>query len=209
MNKQGSTKSKKCNELTRKIWDFAIERNIWLTANFCPGVENIEADAASRIFNDQTEWTLYDEGFQTICDRFGNPSIDLFASRLNNKVDRYCSWEPDPGAMYVDALMLDWSGEKFYAFPPFAIVHLVLQKIINDQAEGIVVVPFWESQPWFTLFRKLLITEPLIIPVDTHELFLPFDRKQRRMRHPLARKLRLMVGICSASRMNRQDLNQM
>lgn len=30
----------------------------------------------------------------------------------------------------------------------------VIQKIIHDRAEGIVVVPWWPSQPWFPLFLK-------------------------------------------------------
>ncbi len=211
INKHGSTKSEHCNKLVRQIWNFAKQRNIWLSANFCPGVLNVEADTASRVCDEQTEWTHFDQGYQEICEKFGVPTIDLFASRLNHKVDRYCAWEPDPGALYIDALMFAWSEEKVYAFPPFAIVHLVLQKLIIDRTEGIIVAPYWVSKPWFTLFQKLLIAEPLIIPVDSNELFLPFDRKlntRQQVRHPMTGKLRLIVGLCSGKAWNRPVLDK-
>ena len=41
--------------------------------------------------------------FQEIVCRFGQPDIDLFASRLNHKLEKYISFRPDPNAMAVDA----------------------------------------------------------------------------------------------------------
>lgn len=36
------------------------------------------------------------------------------------------------------------------------------KKIISDQAEGIMVVPNWVSQPWYSVLRAMLIDEPII-----------------------------------------------
>ena len=47
--------STKCNEMSRKIWDFALELSVWLSIVHIPEVENVEADEASRMFNDETE----------------------------------------------------------------------------------------------------------------------------------------------------------
>ena len=58
INKQGSIRSKKINQLSRLIWLFAIENELWLSAAHCPGAINTEADRASRQFSDETEWTL-------------------------------------------------------------------------------------------------------------------------------------------------------
>ena len=102
---------------------------------------------------------------------FWEPIIDLFASRLNNKVPRYCAWEPDQGAVFTDSFMYDWSEENLeYASPPFSVIHMVVRKLIQDKAEAIVVVPFWPTQPWFTLLANTLCEEPIIIDVDTDEL---------------------------------------
>ena len=200
VNKQGSTRSKPCNTIARDIWMFAIEREIWVTAAHCPGSENCDADEASRVFDDNTEWSLRQDLFEGICKILGQPEIDLFASRLNHKVDRYCAWQPDPGAIFIDSLMYDWSQENVYAFPPFSIIHMVIQKWIQDQAEGIIVVPKWPSQPWYTLLNKLIVQQPIMIEVITDELFLPFSKQGQQQRHPMAGKLTLMVARCSGRR---------
>ena len=48
INKQGSTQSVTCNDITRQIWEFAKSHNMWLSAAYCPGIENVEADEASE-----------------------------------------------------------------------------------------------------------------------------------------------------------------
>ena len=79
--------------------------------------------------------------FGEICRLFGEPTIDLFVSRLNHKVPRYCAWEPDPGAVFVDSFMYNWKEEKLvYAFPPFSVKHMVIKKLIQDEAEALVAV---------------------------------------------------------------------
>ena len=87
--------------------------------------------------------------FDIIISCFPELDIDMFASRLNNKLDRYCAWHPDPGCTYVDAFTVDWSNHNFYAFPPFSLISRCLSKILQDKAQGIMIVPLWPTQPWF------------------------------------------------------------
>ncbi|KAJ8027150.1 hypothetical protein HOLleu_32204 [Holothuria leucospilota] len=100
------------------------------------GILNQVADKSSRVFNDQLEWMLNRQVFRQLCDIFGTPDIDLFASRLNAQLNRYISWKPDPGSESVDAFLVDWQPYFFYAFPPFSLVGKCLCKIEQDQAEG-------------------------------------------------------------------------
>ena len=196
INKQGSTKSRACNEVTKEIWTFAMQNDLWISAAFCPGVSNTAADAASRLFDDHTEWSLKQEIFEYITEKMGVPSIDLFASRPNNKVGKYCAWQPDPSAVYIDAFMYHWGGEQFvYAFPPFSIIHLVVQKIIQDDATGILVVPNWPTQPWFTVVKSLMCGEPMVIHVTNDELYLPFRKGAK---HPMSGHLHLLALPFSA-----------
>ena len=60
-------------------------------------------------------------------------SVDLFASRLKAPLSTYACWKPDPGATYTDAMTLDWSLLKGYAFPPFSLIVPVLKKSISGQ----------------------------------------------------------------------------
>ena len=192
INKQGSTKPY-LNEIAREIWLFAIERDIWLSAVHCPG-KLMPADEASRVFDDNIEWTLSDSLFDMICARFGQPSIDLFASRLNNKLDRYAAWHVDPGAVWIDSFAENWSNEFFYAFPPFCVIARAVQKCIQDEAEGILVVPDWPSQPWYTLLSRYIVQEPFYFMVTDSELFLPFH--SRTSRHPLCPLKMKAVHLC-------------
>lgn len=60
--------------------------------------------------------------FKKLTDVYFKPTIDLFASRLNFQLHKYVSGKPDPEAIAIDAFTICWTGELFYAFPPFRII---------------------------------------------------------------------------------------
>jgi hypothetical protein len=122
IRKQGSTRTVELNNIARIIWLWALDRHLWLSAAHVPGVDNVEADDASRVFKDELEWTLAEVHFNRICARFGRPDMDLFASRLNHKVRDFCSFKPDPLAKVVDAFSIPWDMNLGYAFPPFCLI---------------------------------------------------------------------------------------
>lgn len=138
INRMGGTLFPHLHNLASEIWNWCEDRNIWIYATYIPSRENNMADEQSRIINIDTEWELADYAFQKIISKFGRPSIDLFASRANAKCKYYCSWIRDPDALTIDAFNLNWGNKKFYAFPPFAILNRVLQKIIREKSVGIL-----------------------------------------------------------------------
>jgi hypothetical protein len=78
-----------------------------------------------------------------------NPNIDIFATRLNAQFSTYVSYRPDPGAFAIDALSLNLAEWQFYAFPPFSVIATLFQKIQEEKATGIVVLPDWPTQSWY------------------------------------------------------------
>ena len=58
VNKRGGTKSSTLAELAVEIWAVCHQNNIWITAHHLPGTQNVDADWASRQFNERTQWTL-------------------------------------------------------------------------------------------------------------------------------------------------------
>ena len=189
VNNYGGVKSRKCHEIARDIWTWASERKIFLSAAYLPGSENVLADKASRVFDENTEWELNKEKFDFILGKFGPFSIDLFASRLNAKTSIYCSWKPDPGAKHIDAFSVSWDNYKnFYAFPPFSLVMKCLLKICMDNVSGILIVPLWPTQSWFPKLMRMLTDVPLLLPKDVIQL--PFKKGQN---HKLHQSLRLLV----------------
>ncbi len=188
INKMGGTKSHDCNHLAKQIWNWCIQRKIWITATHLPGKCNVIADEKSRVFQDHTEWMLNKTVFRQLCDIYGTPEIDLFATRLNTQLPVYISWKPDPGAIGVDAFTQNWASKFFYAFPPFCLIAKCLQKIEQDEAEGLIIVPKWPTQSWFPKLLSLLIEEPLILRRSKQLLELPGTTEQ----HPLINSMFLL-----------------
>ena len=208
ITKQGSTRIPELNTIARQIWDWALYRDLWLSAVHIPGIANVEADEASRIFKDELEWTLNASAFAHICETFGTPTLDLFASRLNYRILPFCAFRPDPLASVIDAFTIPWNMQLGYAFPPFCLLGRILQKIIRDEANIILIVPDWPTKAWYPMFHRLLLAPPLCIPVLDNTLFLshrmkdpsleiPSHTQEKHGRHPLARTLKLLVGHLS------------
>lgn len=172
--------------MAREIWDWCLTRNIWLTVSHIPGAHNVIADKASRVFDDSKEWKVDVEIFCKVIKHLGTPEIDMFASRLNYQIVPYVSWHPDPQAWAIDAFTLDWSNLFFYAFPPFSVIPQVLQKLESAQAQAVLIVPNWQTQPWYPTLIRLLIYQPLLLPTCQSNVHLPFNQKQQ---HPLEKKL--------------------
>ena len=176
-------------DVTIDIFDWCSERGIYLSASHIRGVSNVEADRLSRDVKVNTEWMLKPKLFQGLLHIFGVPIIDLFASRINYQLPAYVSWRPDPKACDIDAFAMSWSCGFMYAFPPFSIVGRVLQKIIQDQAEVLVVLPLWPTRVWFAQAMSLLVGYPRLLPRNA--LVLP---QAPELRHPLGSKL-VMTGM--------------
>lgn len=174
------------NELAKSIWLWCKKKNIWLIPCYIPSSVNCIADSKSRIFTDNTEWSLNDSVYTDICNKFGHGDVDLFASRLNHKVAKYVSWEPDPFSIAVDAFVLNWSHYNLcYCFPPFNMIGRVLSKCIHDRAELLLIVPRWETQLWFPLLCDITI-EYMELPIARSTVRLPFKQESV---HPIWNRL--------------------
>ena len=193
INRFGTCHSPDLHSLAREIWLWCCKRNVWLSAQHIPGVENDVADGYSRIFNTSTEWMLTAHVFKTLTDLFFMPDVDLFASRLNRRLTPFVSWRPDPDAMATDAFCLDWGRYRSYIFPPFCLLGRVLQKISSDKAEAIVIFPLWNTQAWYPKLLSMLVDTPIILPPVNIILSLPSSHRE----HPLARQL--ILAACHLS----------
>lgn len=192
INRMGSVQYEHLNIVCRDIWQWCEIRKIVIFASYINTKDNLEADHLSRKKFQDTEWQLNDIVYTQITDYFGLPDIDLFASRCNAKCDVYVTWKNDPDALAVDSFTISWKNKFFYAFPPFAMITKVMHKIIKEKAEGIVVVPYWPSQPWFPLLHKLNSSELLFFGPDINLLTSPF-----RANHNLHRTLKLVAAKLS------------
>jgi hypothetical protein len=192
VNRMGGVQFPHLNELSRQIWQWCEERNIWIFASYINTKDNIEADRESRKYNPDTEWELSNHAFRRIIHKFGHPDIDLFASRANAKCQAYVSWRRDSDAIAVDAFTLNWSRNFFYCFPPFSVILKSLHKIIHDKATGILVFPVWPSQAWYPLLMSLIQSDIIYMNPDEHLVCSDY-----RTRSPFLKHLILGAAVLS------------
>ena len=201
INNMGTCHSPECHSLAVQIsGEFSISHDIitWLTAAHIPGFLNVRADRESRHFHSQdTEWMINPTPLRNALDTLDfKPEIDLFASRVNRQFPIYCSFRPDPDGSCIDAFIISWTEKKFYSFPPFSCVLRVLQKIIQDRATGVLVVPMWPSQSWYPNLTTLLLLPPVTLPLSKDLLSLPESPEINR---PLRRKMSLLICLLSGN----------
>ncbi|XP_043484810.1 uncharacterized protein LOC122512807 [Leptopilina heterotoma] len=146
INRMGGVQFSNLQDITKQIWQWCEKRDIWIFASYIKSKDNVVADKESRVLPPETEWELNHSEFRKIVDKFGVFEIDLFATCSNNKCPKFVSWFPDPESVAIDAMTIPWGNTYFYAFPPFSLILRVIKKIIEDRAEGVLVVPFWPTQ---------------------------------------------------------------
>ena len=69
--------------------------------------------------------------------------------------------------------MLSWESYLFYDFPPFSLIALALQKIQEEEATGLILVPKWPAQLWRPTLMRIVIQNPLELPQKKELLFQP------------------------------------
>ena len=67
INKMGTSHSEVCNYITKEIWDYCIQFNIWISAEHILGKNNHIADSLSRSSNLDAEWMLNPPFFKIGC----------------------------------------------------------------------------------------------------------------------------------------------
>ena len=165
INRQGGTHSTQLNTLAAQLWTWCRREGIIPSASYIPGQENLIADFLSRGRVLPSEWTLHPQVMDRITRVVGPLGVDLFASSLNARLQRYCSRVLDPAAWRIDAFSFRWEGFRGYAFPPIALIPRVLRKVQEDQAWVLLIAPWWPRRNWFLDLIGLLAGYPRTLPI--------------------------------------------
>ena len=132
------------------------------------------AQCGSRpCINPHTEWMLDKAIFKKISVCFFAPEIDLFASRLNHQVPSMClgtQTQVDDSRCFSAEL---GQMEEFYS-PTVVLLSRIIQKVRQDKATRLLVVPNWSGQLWYPELCQMLIDHPLQLPIKESLLTLPF-----------------------------------
>lgn len=148
------SRKKELQEIAMNVYDLCKERGITLIPEWIPRDENQRADYLSRCV-DCDDWEVTDFNFQYLDKRWGPHTVDRFSSNYNNKLVRFNSRWWVPGTEAVNAFDQQWSGECNWMVPPPRLISLCLNKLQAERAVGTLVIPEWESAPfWAKLFDE-------------------------------------------------------
>ena len=115
------SKDQFCDYITGHIFDLAHKYRFTLQISYVKSKENC-SDVISRKFNRlsvHSEWSLDERDYKKFAQWWiVTPEIDMFASNLNNKCNKFFSWLPCPDSIHVDAFTCSWSELRGFLFPP-------------------------------------------------------------------------------------------
>ena len=78
------------------------------------------------------------------------------------------------------------------------------QKVIEDEATGILILPDWPSQFWYHMFEDLIIMD-LYLPPRLNLLYLPNNLSQI---HPLHNHLGLRAALVSGKKVVKEGVSE-
>ena len=185
--KMGGTKSPHLCAISQRIWEFLLAQGVSLTASWIPSELNVEADRESRRNPNSSEWALNQGVFRQVCQKWGRPEIDAFASRIMHQLQSYWSLDLDPESLARDAMRQSWTDVFLFLFPPFCLLGRVLAKVRSQECpKAILIAPVWPGQPWYPMLLHQLIAHPILLPPGENLL-----EGTKGEPHPLASSLTL------------------
>jgi len=111
LRRQGGTHSRQLCDLALHLVDWCAVQEMCLRVRHLPGGLNVIADGLSRQSAPVTEWTLHMDVFPVLLSSFPPMSMDLFATRFYRRLELFASPFPDPSALCLDGLSLNWTGK--------------------------------------------------------------------------------------------------
>ena len=79
-----------------------------------------------------------------------HPTIDAFANEANHVLPTF--WTES-----CDAFNKAWSDKVLWMNPPWSKLNEVINKLVMEQAKGILIAPIWKREPWWMMLETITI----------------------------------------------------
>jgi hypothetical protein len=135
--------------LALEVYQICLEHNTDLTLLWIPREANEAADYLSKVA-DVDDWEVDQRIFNFLDKVYGPFSIDLFASHLSKKSDKFLSKYWCTGTAGVNAFAYSWAGEFAWLVPPPYLIISVLKHCEACKAKGVLIAPKWPSAPFWS-----------------------------------------------------------
>lgn len=165
---KGVSRSHRLMPLVRKIQAFCKLHGLQILAKYIPSEENVQADALSRQL-DKSDWTVSDPFLHRVQERWGRRTVDRFATPQNAICQRYNTWHSEPNSL-GDAFEQQWTGERNWVNPPWALIPKVISKLKAEPTEAVILLPYWPSANWFPDLVALMDDHVVLTAREVREI---------------------------------------
>ena len=133
------------------ISELCATLDVKFTVVWIPRAQNQLADDLSKQIEYTSDWQLNPKFCAILQKRWHKIEVDRFAASHNAQCARFNALYYCPGVEAVDAFAQNWSSVFNWWNPPFSLIGRVLCKIQQDDAKGILIVPYWPSAWWWPM----------------------------------------------------------
>jgi hypothetical protein len=135
-----------------KILQICLTNKIQISIDWIPRDLNVEADALSKVI-DSDDWSIAPNVFHMLSTRYGPFTVDLFASNITAKVDKFYAKFWCKGVKGVDAFAYNWGAEHCWIVPPPKLVPQVIKHMKQCRAKGVMLVPRWQTAVYWPMLH--------------------------------------------------------
>ena len=132
------------HKLALDIFYTLKDSNIEMEIEWISRTLSERADYLSRII-DPDYMRVKDHYFQLLQARWGDCTVDCFASCQNFKIKRFYSKYFNPNSLGVDCFSFNWSGEFCWLVPPVRLIPRAVNHVCMSRCRAVLTIPFWPS----------------------------------------------------------------
>jgi hypothetical protein len=168
LNAMVSSSTRMMQEL-RRLQAMMNALKIQIEARWLPSAVNRFADSLSRQW-DPGDVRATETLLCSLCDAY-SPDAVVFPYRPIGE-------HPVARRKYLTTQMQEnWGDGKCRLWnPPFDLLPVVVRKIEQDQARGVIIAPMWPAQQWFARLRALSTGVRVLDPVEHGPLYTGLHR---------------------------------
>ena len=151
--RKGSNKED-IHDMVLQVHEFCSLNAVDLKVAWVGRDQNMEADFMSK-FDDTDDWSVKMVLFEKIeCLANYKFSLDVFATDVNTKCEKFYSRYMVPGSLGVDSLLFCWNNEVVWAVPPVVLAVRCVKHMKFSKCKGCLVLPDWSSLPVWSFLEQ-------------------------------------------------------
>ena len=104
--------------LVYEIWQWCLQRKIYLSTQHIPGFLDYAADQESRVDRDSSDWKLDPTVFACLNSLWGSPRDGLVCNPTHKSITKVCELETRPGGRSNRRLLSGLVSDKGLCIPP-------------------------------------------------------------------------------------------